>query len=418
MSGISPTKKITMCKTRINMTDKIGLLVIGVCGDNASTLLANEIAREMGVTDQASTNLGSIIRTQLPAVASEVCIDFRNARGWDIVATPVGDSVRHSGLVPKVEAEVMAVLDNIEPWPAVFRPDYVSKTIAATASHYHAEQTVSFELAALMTQIQSFRAQHQYEHVIVLHQGSVEVAAEGFETHKQLHDAITANDRTISPSIVYALAAALTGCSVINGTPQVMLCPCIQHLLQDQQSLGVGRDLCTGQTFLKSVLLPALSASGKAVTNVISYNALSNNDGSALSEALPRQTKLDTKASMLAAHTVDTYPGVYQGRRLEDINHTVTIDYAQGLGNDKLSFDRYAASCYGGGTLEFSIQGRHEDSKLACGVLVDLLLVVGRCLQTKSTQVEADLLTSGWFKHSDHQMAFMNFHTTLINRMK
>ena len=69
-----------------------------------------------------------------------------------------------------------------------------------------------------------------------------------FTTAEQLLAAVAANDSEVSPSMLYAAAAALQGCSFVNGGSQNTLCAGLAELAQQRGAYVLGTDFKAGQT--------------------------------------------------------------------------------------------------------------------------------------------------------------------------
>ena len=69
-----------------------------------------------------------------------------------------------------------------------------------------------------------------------------------FATSAELLAAIAANDAEVSPSMLYAAAAALEGCSFVNGGSQNTLCPGLTELAAAHGAYVLGTDFKAGQT--------------------------------------------------------------------------------------------------------------------------------------------------------------------------
>ncbi len=63
-----------------------------------------------------------------------------------------------------------------------------------------------------------------------------------FDTPDALLAAIAANDPEVSPSLLYATAACLEGCSFVNGGSQNTLCPALAALAREHKSYVLGTD--------------------------------------------------------------------------------------------------------------------------------------------------------------------------------
>lgn len=63
-----------------------------------------------------------------------------------------------------------------------------------------------------------------------------------FDTADALLNAIAANDPEVSPSLIYATAACLEGCSFVNGGSQNTLCGALEELAARHKCYVLGTD--------------------------------------------------------------------------------------------------------------------------------------------------------------------------------
>jgi myo-inositol-1-phosphate synthase len=103
------------------------------------------------------------------------------------------------------------------------------------------------------------------------------------DTASNLLAAIDRNESEISPSTLYAVAAAHEGVPFVNGSPQNTFVPGMIELAVQRNVLIGGDDFKSGQTKLKSVLVDFLVGAGLKPVSIVSYNHLGNNDGCNLS---------------------------------------------------------------------------------------------------------------------------------------
>lgn len=191
-------------------------------------------------------------------------------------------------------------------------------------------------------QLDAFRREHGLDRVIVLNL-----------TPTGEHEA----------SAGYARAAAETGCGFVNFTPN--------HC--DEGSLGqipyAGRDGKTGQTWLKSVLAPALRARRLRVTGWYSTNLLGNEDGRVVGDPVKGQPKIRDKTELLAAML--GYEPV----------HLVQIHYFPPRGDTKESWDYVEVEGFLGLPMALRISAQYRDSVLAAPMCLDLARFVGWALE-------------------------------------
>merc|ERR1719159_195353 len=138
--------------------------------------------------------------------------------------------------------------------------------------------------------------------------------------------AIEKGESEISPSIVFALASILEGCSYINGSPQNTLVPGVVELAAKQGVFVGGDDFKSGQTKIKSVLVDFLVSAGLKPEAIVSYNHLGNNDGKNLNEQKQFRSKEISKSNvvddMIASNKI-----LYPDAKADHPDHVVVIKY-------------------------------------------------------------------------------------------
>lgn len=138
-------------------------------------------------------------------------------------------------------------------------------------------------------------------HTTVIWSASVErpCLAE-FETAEQLLTAIDRNDPEVSPSLLYACAAALEGCSFVNGGSQNTLCPGLVQLADRLGAYVLGTDFKAGQTKFKTAAVEYIRALGLQPTVIASSNHLGNNDMLNLTSKKTLDAKMRVKSDIFA----------------------------------------------------------------------------------------------------------------------
>ncbi len=153
----------------------------------------------------------------------------------------------------------------------------------------------------------------------------------------------------------YALAAAETGSPFINFTPN----DCAESKLTGIPYCG--RDGKTGQTWLKSVLAPALRARGVRVTGWFSTNLLGNEDGKVVGDPVKGRAKIRDKTKLLA-DMLGYAP-----------HHHVEINYYPPCGDTKTSWDQIDYEGFLGLPMRLQITAQYRDSILAAPMCLDLI---------------------------------------------
>lgn len=114
----------------------------------------------------------------------------------------------------------------------------------------------------------------------------------------------------VSPSMLFAVASILEGCSLLGGSPLTMLVPgALEFKWQCSLFVG-GDDLRSGQTKVKSVLVDLLICSGHETTSIVRYNHLGNNDRQNLSTP-PQFCSKEVCKNSVVDDTVHSNPTLY-----------------------------------------------------------------------------------------------------------
>jgi len=189
---------------------------------------------------------------------------------------------------------------------------------------------------------------------------------------KDLESAIRNNHPGISPTLLYTYSALLEGIPVINGTPNLALeIPAIVQLSELKRVCLAGKDLKTGQTFVKTALAPALRIRHLGVQGWFSTNILGNRDGEVLNHPEAFQAKEATKSKVLQKILdPDLYPELY-----ERIYHKVRIEYYPPRGDAKEGWDNVDLFGWLGYPMQLKINFLCRDSILAAPVVLDLVLL-------------------------------------------
>jgi myo-inositol-1-phosphate synthase len=185
----------------------------------------------------------------------------------------------------------------------------------------------------------------------------------------------------ISPAQLYCLAAirSKVRCTFVNGAAQLTCgIPGIRQLAAEAGRLVVGEDLKTGQTCAKGSIGEYLLQRGMPITAICSNNALANHDGFSLQHKPQNTSKIISKSSM-TGNFQSASPALYgdlENRRVKDIAHAVAITFLPGShGDTKRATDEYVAKIAHGKSYSNYVVSLCEDTLLALGVLIDLVLL-------------------------------------------
>ena len=249
-------------------SDRCGLLVVGLAGNNGVTLLAGQIANKNGLAWESAREpmvanlLGCITQVgSLSEMFSFAPFDDVAVGGWDVRPTPLGDALYESRILDyDLVRQVRGDMDEMAVMPGVWDADFYGESQREGATQIVEDVTRSAQLERLREDIRRFKEENEVGgHTTVVWSASVERPLEEYATADELLGAIDADDREVSPSLLYAAAAVLEGCSFVNGGSQNTVQPCLLELASraTPSVYVLGTDFKAGQT---KVLLEGLES--------------------------------------------------------------------------------------------------------------------------------------------------------------
>ncbi|KAK3685757.1 myo-inositol-1-phosphate synthase [Podospora appendiculata] len=380
---------------------KTGLMMVGLGGNNGSTVTAGILANRQGLSwetreGQQSANyygsltMGSTMKLGTDAeTLRDVNIPFRDVLpmvhpndlvigGWDISKLNLAAAMdRAKVLEPSLKHLIRKEMAQMVPLPSPYYPDFIAANQEDRADNVlPGSKACTAHVERLRKDIRDFKAANGLEKVIVLWTANTERFADILEgvndTADNLLKAIEAGHEEVSPSTVFAVACILEKTPFINGSPQNTFVPGVIDLAEKHDSYIGGDDFKSGQTKMKSALVDFLINAGIKLTSIASYNHLGNNDGKNLSSQKQFRSKEISKSNvvddMVEANSVLYAPG-------EHPDHTVVIKYMPAVGDNKRAMDEYYAEIFMGGHQTIFISNVCEDSLLASPLIIDLVLI-------------------------------------------
>jgi myo-inositol-1-phosphate synthase len=336
----------------------LGIAIVGVGGAVGTTIAAGiELIRQ-----------GKMGTDGLPLAVVEGLVPYSDIEvaGWDLFGDHLAAAAeQHDVLSHKQFVAVESALKTIKPWPAVgnehFLANVSGENTVPTASHRSAIDQIRGRLAEFKQRCCS---------VVVVNLASTEkLADEGneiFNSVAGLEAALDADSPDISPAMLYAYASIAEGVPYGNFTPSVAAdVPALIEFAEKQGVPVAGKDGKTGQTFIKTVLAPALKARALKVEGWYSTNILGNRDGLALSNEDSLASKVKTKSSVLED---------ILGYAVED--HIVDIRYYRPRGDNKEAWDNVDITGFLGQPMQIKINFLCKDSILAAPLAIE----IARCL--------------------------------------
>lgn len=384
-------------KTKIQ-TPKLGVLFVGLGGNNGTTFTAGILANKHNITWNSKRGthtpnyLGSITQCSATKVGnrknSEVYLPLNQilplvnpneivVGGWDISKVNLADALKRSEVLEyDLQMKLRPYMKDIIPLPAVYYEDFIALNQKERADNILPGNEKKKHLEQVRENIRKFKVENNLEKVIIMWSANTEriclVRNGVHDTSENLLKAIEDSHPEISPSIIYATAAALEGCSFINGSPQNTLVEGVIELAEKSNTFVVGDDFKTGQTKLKTALVDVLVGAGLKPLSIISYNHLGNNDGKNLSSDGQFRSKETSKRSC-TDDILASNPMLY--KEGEHPDHEIVIKYVPSAGDSKKAIDEYVSEIFLGGRQVWSIYNVCEDSLLATPIILDLILL-------------------------------------------
>ncbi|KAA8491912.1 Inositol-3-phosphate synthase [Porphyridium purpureum] len=377
---------------------KLGLMLVGWCGNNGSTVTGAVLANREGITWRTKDGIrhpnyyGSIV------MSSTVCVgQFRGEDvfapmhsmlpmvnpndlvidGWDINDANLAEGMCRARVFEyDLQRQLEGHMAHLKPRPSVYYPDFIAANQESRANNVLPGNDKQAHLDQIRADIRDFKAKNELDKVIVLWTANTERYSDIIEgvndTPENLLRAIEGSHPEVSPSTLFAVASILEGCPYINGSPQNTFVPgCMELAIQNNVFIG-GDDFKSGQTKFKSVLADFLVQAGLKPTAIVSYNHLGNNDGKNLSAPSQFRSKEISKSTVVddivKSNQILFKPG-------EHPDHVVVIKYVPAVADSKRAMDEYTSEIFMGGTNTIVAHNTCEDSLLASPLIIDLALL-------------------------------------------
>jgi len=402
---------------------KLGILTPGM-GAVATTFIAGVLAVRKGLALPVGslTQLGKIRIGKRTEPKNPKIKDFVPLQpltdivfgGWDIFNDNVYEAALKAAVIEKnMLDQVRPELEAIKPMKAVFDKKYV-KNLDGT--HVKTEKT-KWELAeALIKDIREFKEKNKCDRLVMVWCGSTEVFIEEKDIHKTIEkfeEGLKNNHPDIAPSMIYAYAAIKCGVPYANGAPNLSCdVPALVEMAKLNNVPIAGKDFKTGQTLMKTILAPGLSARALGIKGWFSTNILGNRDGEVLDDPASFKTKEVSKLSVLKdILSPEQHPELYS-----DIYHKVNINYYPPRGDNKESWDNIDIFGWLGYEMQIKINFLCRDSILAAPIVLDLALFLDLAQRAEMSGIQEWL--SFYFKSPQTAAGLHPIHDIFKQLMK
>jgi len=395
---ISPVDTAYQFKTE-RKVPKLGLMIVGLGGNNGTTVTAGIIANREGITWRTKDGIqkpnyfGSITQASTiylgtdPETKEDIYLPLKNMLpmvepndivigGWDINGENMANAMERAKVLEwDLQRQLIPYMKDMKPLPSIYIPDFIAANQKDRANNV-LTGTKQEMMEKLRQDMRDFKTQNKLDKIVVIWSANTERYCDEIpgvnDTADNLLAAIKREEQEISPSTLFAVASILEGVSFINGSPQNCFIPgAIELAIRHNVCIG-GDDFKSGQTKLKSVLVDFLISAGIKPAAIVSYNHLGNNDGKNLSAPQQFRSKEISKSNvvddMVASNQILYAPG-------EHPDHCVVIKYVPYVGDSKRAMDEYTSKIFMGGHNTIAIHNTCEDSLLASPIILDLAIL-------------------------------------------
>ena len=402
---------------------KLGVLLVGL-GAVSTTTIAGVVAVRRGLakpigslTQMGTVRLGKRTDGRSPLIKDFVPIaslDDIVFGAWDIFEDNSYEAAKTAGVLDiDLLDQIRPELEAIRPMPAVFDRRYVKRLDGPNVK----KGTNKRELAEqLREDIRRFKQENGVDRLVLLWCGSTEVYLTESPAHASVaafEKALEQNDDTIPSSMVYAYAAIKEGIPYANAAPNLSAdVPALLELAAATAAPVAGKDLKTGQTWLKTVIAPGLKARLLGVEGWYSTNILGNRDGEVLDDPESFKTKEESKKSVLDyILQPNLYPDLY-----DKLCHVVRINYYPPRGDNKEGWDNIDIFGWLNYPMQLKVNFLCRDSILAAPIVLDVALFLDLAKRAGMSGIQEWL--SFYFKSPMHAEGLYPEHDLFIQLMK
>ena len=402
---------------------KLGVLLVGM-GAVSTTTIAGVMAVRKGLakpigslTQMGTVRLGKrtdgrspLIKDFVPLAALEDVV----FGGWDIFEDNSYEAAKTAGVLDAALLDqIRPELEAVKPMSAVFDRRYVKRLDGPNVKKGKNKKELAEQLRE---DIQRFKKDNGVERLVMIWCGSTEVFLTESPAHATVdafEKALEANDDSIPSSMVYAYAAIKEGIPYANAAPNLSAdVPALLELAGKTGSPVAGKDLKTGQTWLKTVVAPGLKARLLGVEGWYSTNILGNRDGEVLDDPESFKTKEESKKSVLDyILQPNLYPDLY-----EKLCHVVRINYYPPRGDNKEGWDNIDIVGWLGYPMQLKVNFLCRDSILAAPIVLDVALFLDLAKRAGMGGIQEWL--SFYFKSPMHAPGLYPEHDLFIQLMK
>ena len=376
------------------------------------------LAKPIGaLTQMGAIRLGKRTEGRSPLIKDFVplaTLDDVVFGGWDIFEDNAYEAAKTAGVLDKdLLEQIRPELEAIKPMPAVFDRRYVKLLDGPNVKKGKNKKDLAEQVVEDMRR---FKAENRCDRLVMVWCGSTEVYLTESPVHasvEALEKGLEASDDNIPSSMIYAYAAIREGIPYANAAPNLSAdIPALLELADKSGSPVAGKDLKTGQTWMKTLVAPGIKARLLGVEGWYSTNILGNRDGEVLDDPESFKTKEESKKSVLDyILQPNLYPDLYA-----KLDHVVRINYYPPRGDNKEGWDNIDIFGWLGYPMQLKINFLCRDSILAAPIVLDVALFLDLAKRAGMDGIQEWL--SFYFKSPMHAKDIYPEHDLFIQLMK
>ena len=206
-------------------TGRLGVLVVGVGGAVATTMIVGTLASRKGlakpigsITQLATMRMENNEEKLIKDVVPLTDLNDIVFGGWDIFPDNAYEAAMYAEVLKEKDLNgVKDELEAIKPMPAAFDHNWAKRL---NGTHIKKAATRWEMVEQLRQDIRDFKAKHELDRVVIVWCASTEIFIKAGPQHATLEafeKAMEENDEAIAPSMLYAYAAIMEGCAFANG---------------------------------------------------------------------------------------------------------------------------------------------------------------------------------------------------------
>jgi myo-inositol-1-phosphate synthase len=189
-----------------NVTQRVGIAVIGVGGAVATTVAAGIELLRLGLTSTDGLPLAHVDEQLVPYANMTVA-------GWDVCPDDLATAIETHGVLGPTElAAAGTALSDMRPWPAIGDRSFCRNV---SGDHRIACDSLRAAVTAIRADLSRYREEQQLDGLVMVNLASTErptdVLAGPLASLDALETGLDANDAGIGPAALYAYAALREG---------------------------------------------------------------------------------------------------------------------------------------------------------------------------------------------------------------